>query len=114
MYRSGWLVLEPPAMGKGVDPARNHPASTHALTDSQLQKTDCPPLSGLDSSVLEASSDSKSDEQKGSFSVTRLTTLESGLGRVHTVGFGDITATSQTARVFVTVQMILDLIVLGL
>jgi Ion channel len=30
-----------------------------------------------------------------------------------TVGFGDITATSQTARVFVTVQMILDLIVLG-
>lgn len=30
-----------------------------------------------------------------------------------TVGFGDITATSQTGRVFVTVQMILDLIVLG-
>ena len=31
-----------------------------------------------------------------------------------TVGFGDITATSETARVLVTVQMILDLIVLGL
>ena len=31
-----------------------------------------------------------------------------------TVGFGDITATSQTARLIVTVQMILDLIVLGL
>ncbi len=31
-----------------------------------------------------------------------------------TVGFGDITATSQTARVFVMAQMILDLIVLGL
>ena len=30
-----------------------------------------------------------------------------------TVGFGDITATSQTARVIVIVQMILDLIVLG-
>ena len=30
-----------------------------------------------------------------------------------TVGFGDITATSQSARVLVTVQMILDLIVLG-
>ncbi len=30
-----------------------------------------------------------------------------------TVGFGDITATSQTGRVFVMVQMILDLIVLG-
>ena len=30
-----------------------------------------------------------------------------------TVGFGDITATSQTARVLVIVQMILDLIVLG-
>ena len=30
-----------------------------------------------------------------------------------TVGFGDITATSQFARVLVTVQMILDLIVLG-
>lgn len=31
-----------------------------------------------------------------------------------TVGFGDITATSQTARELVTVQMILDLIVIGL
>ena len=30
-----------------------------------------------------------------------------------TVGFGDITATSQTGRLFVMVQMILDLIVLG-
>ena len=30
-----------------------------------------------------------------------------------TVGFGDITATSQSGRLFVTVQMILDLIVLG-
>ena len=30
-----------------------------------------------------------------------------------TVGFGDITATSQAARVLVTVQMILDLILLG-
>jgi hypothetical protein len=31
-----------------------------------------------------------------------------------TVGFGDITATSETARVVVTVQMVLDLLVLGL
>ena len=31
-----------------------------------------------------------------------------------TVGFGDITAVSQTARLMVTVQMVLDLIVLGL
>lgn len=31
-----------------------------------------------------------------------------------TVGFGDIVATSQTARVLVTVQMILNLLVLGL
>ena len=31
-----------------------------------------------------------------------------------TVGFGDITATSEAARVLVTIQMILDLIVLGL
>ena len=31
-----------------------------------------------------------------------------------TVGFGDITATSQAARLIVTVQMILDLIILGL
>ena len=30
------------------------------------------------------------------------------------VGFGDITATSQTARVLVMVQMILDLVVIGL
>ncbi len=31
-----------------------------------------------------------------------------------TVGFGDITAVSQTARLVVTVQMILDLVALGL
>ena len=31
-----------------------------------------------------------------------------------TVGFGDITAVSQSARVVVTVQMVLDLLVLGL
>ena len=31
-----------------------------------------------------------------------------------TVGFGDITATSQTARLVVTVQMLLDLVTLGL
>lgn len=31
-----------------------------------------------------------------------------------TVGFGDIVATSETARVLVTVQMVLDLIILGL
>ena len=30
-----------------------------------------------------------------------------------TVGFGDITATSQVARVIVIVQMLLDLIVIG-
>ena len=30
------------------------------------------------------------------------------------MGFGDITATSQAARLVVTVQMILDLLVLGL
>jgi hypothetical protein len=31
-----------------------------------------------------------------------------------TVGFGDITATSQSARVFVMAQMVLDLVILGL
>jgi len=31
-----------------------------------------------------------------------------------TVGFGDITATSETARVLVTVQMIGDLVLIGL
>ena len=31
-----------------------------------------------------------------------------------TVGFGDITATSQSARVLVTVQMVLDLVIIGL
>jgi amino acid transporter len=31
-----------------------------------------------------------------------------------TVGFGDITATTETSRIVVTVQMVLDLIVLGL
>jgi hypothetical protein len=31
-----------------------------------------------------------------------------------TVGFGDITATSEVARIVVTLQMVLDLIILGL
>jgi hypothetical protein len=31
-----------------------------------------------------------------------------------TVGFGDISAQSETARLFVTVQMLLDLVILGL
>ena len=45
--------------------------------------------------------------------LTRTDTLYFTVTIFATVGFGDITATSQTARVLVTVQMILDLIVLG-
>ena len=51
------------------------------------------------------------------FSVHQLTRTDSLYFTVTvfaTVGFGDITATSQSARVLVTVQMVLDLIVLGL
>ena len=52
----------------------------------------------------------------GSFSqhLTRTDALYFTVTTFTTVGFGDITATSQTARVVVTVQMILDLLVLGL
>ena len=53
----------------------------------------------------------------GNFSVHTLTRTDSLYFTVtvfSTVGFGDITATSQTARLVVTTQMILDLIVLGL
>jgi hypothetical protein len=51
------------------------------------------------------------------FSQTRLTrtdTLYFTVTTFSTVGFGDITAVSQTARLVVTAQMLLDLLVLGL
>ena len=47
-------------------------------------------------------------------SLTRTDALYFTVTVFATVGFGDINATSQTARVLVMVQMILDLIVLGL
>jgi voltage-gated potassium channel len=46
--------------------------------------------------------------------LTRTDTLYFTVTVFSTVGFGDITATSQAARLVVTVQMILDLLVLGL
>ena len=52
----------------------------------------------------------------GNFSqehLTRTDTLYFSVTIFSTVGFGDITATSTSARVVVTVQMILDLIILG-
>ena len=57
------------------------------------------------------------DAQTDSFDVDGLTRIDSLYFTVTvfaTVGFGDIVATSQTARVVVTVQMILDLLVIGL
>jgi voltage-gated potassium channel len=53
----------------------------------------------------------------GNFNVDSLTRTDSMYFTVTvfaTVGFGDITATSQVARVVVMAQMILDLLVLGL
>jgi voltage-gated potassium channel len=52
----------------------------------------------------------------GSFSqqLTRTDALYFTVTTFTTVGFGDITATSQTARLVVTVQMLLDLLALGL
>ena len=52
----------------------------------------------------------------GSFSqhLTRTDALYFTVTTFSTVGFGDITATSETARVVVIVQMVLDLLVLGL
>jgi voltage-gated potassium channel len=47
-------------------------------------------------------------------SLTRTDALYFTVTVFATVGFGDITATSQVARLIVTAQMILDLIVLGL
>jgi hypothetical protein len=46
--------------------------------------------------------------------LTRTDTLYFTLTVFTTVGFGDITATSQSARILVSSQMVLDLIVLGL
>ncbi len=53
----------------------------------------------------------------GNFSthpLTRTDSLYFTVTTFSTVGFGDITATSQTARLVVTVQMMLDLLALGL
>jgi voltage-gated potassium channel len=52
----------------------------------------------------------------GSFSshLTRTDALYFTVTTFSTVGYGDITATSQTARLLVTAQMILDLLALGL
>jgi voltage-gated potassium channel len=47
-------------------------------------------------------------------SLTRTDALYFTVTVFSTVGFGDITATSQTARVLVVVQMLLDLLALGL
>lgn len=46
--------------------------------------------------------------------LTRSDTLYITVTIFSTVGFGDITATSQAARLVVTTQMLLDLLVLGL
>jgi voltage-gated potassium channel Kch len=46
--------------------------------------------------------------------LTRTDALYFSVTSFATVGFGDIVATSDTARILVTVQMVLDLIVLGL
>ena len=45
--------------------------------------------------------------------LTRVDTLYFTVSTFATVGFGDITATSQPARLLITAQMLLDLIVLG-
>ena len=45
--------------------------------------------------------------------LTRTDTLYFTVTVFSTVGFGDITATSETARLVVTLQMILDLVILG-
>jgi voltage-gated potassium channel len=47
-------------------------------------------------------------------SLTRTDSLYFTITVFSTVGFGDITATSQTARVLVMIQMLLDLVILGL
>jgi voltage-gated potassium channel len=49
-----------------------------------------------------------------SYQLTRTDSLYFTVTTFSTVGFGDITATSQIGRLVVTVQMILDLLVLGL
>ncbi|MFF1839759.1 potassium channel family protein [Streptomyces sp. NPDC058231] len=46
--------------------------------------------------------------------LTRTDTLYFAVSTFTTVGFGDITATSEAAHLIVTVQMLLDLLVLGL
>lgn len=46
--------------------------------------------------------------------LTRTDSLYFTLTTFATVGFGDIVATSQTARLFVSTQMVLDLLILGL
>jgi voltage-gated potassium channel len=55
------------------------------------------------------------DNQPGSFStpLTKMDALYFTVTVFATVGFGDITASSETARAVVTVQMVVDLIFIG-
>ena len=57
---------------------------------------------------------STSDPQAFSQPLTRTDSLYFVITVFATVGFGDITAVSETARVLVTIQMVSDLLVLGL
>ncbi|CAN5665678.1 hypothetical protein BH10ACT3_BH10ACT3_10340 [soil metagenome] len=57
---------------------------------------------------------SRSDASNFSEPLTRLDSLYFTITVFSTVGFGDITSTGQTSRALVTVQMLLDLLVLGL
>jgi hypothetical protein len=56
----------------------------------------------------------RSDDQAFTAPLTRLDALYFTVTVFATVGFGDIAARSETARAFVTVQMMGDLIVIGL
>ena len=56
-------------------------------------------------------------EQPGAFGVQQLTRIDGmyfSATAFTTVGFGNIAATSQSARVIVTIQMMLDLVMIGL
>ena len=75
------------------------------------------PRASAEPPIRAASSPISREAHPDNFNVDSLTRTDSLYFTVTvfaTVGFGDITATSQTARVVVIAQMLLDLLVLGL
>jgi voltage-gated potassium channel len=105
----GTLILFAVAAGQLRQVLR---AAAPAVRATEALATTVPLFLLLFASAYSAMSDTRPDSFN--HELTRTDSLYFTVTVFATVGFGDITAVSQTARLAVTVQMILDLLILGL